>query len=158
MKVTISGQMQMQTNLSRLNGVIDEASVRRMLLDAAKPMVDTAKRLAPLDKGDLRDSIEAVVENGPDGPTVSVGSTSPIAHLVEFGTGGHTNGGQYAGTKHPGTPAQPFLRPAWDATEGAAEAGIGRDVMDIIDREIIKGVSTGRGAGGKTGPNLAKKR
>ena len=31
------------------------------------------------------------------------------AHLVEFGTAPHEQGGEFAGTMHPGTPARPFF-------------------------------------------------
>lgn len=37
------------------------------------------------------------------------------AKFVEFGTRARLNGGVYAGTMHPGTAPQPFLRPAFDA-------------------------------------------
>lgn len=42
------------------------------------------------------------------------------AHLVEFGTAPHTV--RFLGKQkvdHPGTPARPFLRPAWDMHEGS---------------------------------------
>lgn len=45
---------------------------------------------------------------------------APHAHLVEFGTAPHINGGKFAGSKHPGTAPQPFVRPAWDATQDIA--------------------------------------
>lgn len=50
------------------------------------------------------------------------------AHLVEFGTSPHINGGRFAGSKHPGTAPQPFARPAWDATSGTA--------LDLIGDEL----------------------
>ena len=36
-------------------------------------------------------------------------------HFVEFGTGPHLNGGKFAGSRHPGTTPEPFLRPAFDS-------------------------------------------
>lgn len=56
------------------------------------------------------------------------------AHFVEFGTAPRINGGRFAGTKHPGTAAQPFIRPAWDATSGTALDLIG----DELRAEIMK--------------------
>lgn len=149
-KVRISGMAGLQNALKGLEGAISEAEARRMLLNAMEPVVAAAQRYAPVDQGDLRDSIEAVVENGPKGPTVSVGSSSPIAHLVEFGTGGHAQGGQYAGTEHPGTPAQPFLRPAWDAAQDEAVADLGRALWREIQSQAKAGGSLPRL--GKTGP------
>lgn len=56
------------------------------------------------------------------------------AHLVEFGTAPHINRGKFSGSKHPGTAAQPFVRPAWDATSGNA-----LDLMgDALRAEIMK--------------------
>lgn len=56
------------------------------------------------------------------------------AHLVEFGTAPHINGGRFKGTKHPGTAPKPFARPAWDATSGTALDLIG----DELQAEIMK--------------------
>lgn len=45
---------------------------------------------------------------------VTVGDTSVrYAHLVEYGTAPHENRGEFAGTHHPGTQAQPFFWPAF---------------------------------------------
>lgn len=46
-----------------------------------------------------------------------MGPTQDIwyAKFVEFGTRPRVNGGRFAGTQHPGTAAEPFLRPAFDA-------------------------------------------
>lgn len=65
-----------------------------------------------------------------------VGPSSPAyhAHLVEFGTAPHINGGRFAGSQHPGTSPQPFARPAWDATSGTALDLIG----DTLREEIMK--------------------
>ena len=37
------------------------------------------------------------------------------ARFVEFGTKAHENGGRFAGSQHPGTAPDPFMRPAFDA-------------------------------------------
>lgn len=37
------------------------------------------------------------------------------AKFVEFGTKPHVNGGKFAGSRHPGSAPDPFLRPAFDA-------------------------------------------
>jgi len=44
------------------------------------------------------------------------------ARWVEFGTSAHTNGGKFAGTKNPGTSAQPYFYPAYRANKKAAES------------------------------------
>lgn len=65
---------------------------------------------------------------------VGPGEKAFHAHLVEFGTAPHINGGKFAGSKHPGTAPQPFARPAWDATQGEAL----QRISDELRAEIMK--------------------
>lgn len=72
---------------------------------ATKEIATEAKRLAPVDSGDYRDSIVGKS----DGITGYVAAwrgrrVNPISHLIEFGTQPHG--------KHPGTKAKPHLFPA----------------------------------------------
>jgi HK97 gp10 family phage protein len=92
---------------------------------AADEMVSTAKAYAPVDDGDLRDSIVATRTGQmtpaysqpggsqvvPEGSVlVTAGNTKArYPHLVEYGTRPHTNQGMFPGTQHPGTVAQPFF-------------------------------------------------
>lgn len=48
------------------------------------------------------------------------------AHMVEFGTAPHINGGKFAGTQHPGTAAQPFFYPAYRALRKRVKSRISR--------------------------------
>lgn len=65
-----------------------------------------------------------------------MGPTKEIwyAHFPEFGTGPRVNGGQFAGTQHPGTAPDPYLRPAFDAQ---AKPTIDR-LAPLIMQEINK--------------------
>lgn len=54
------------------------------------------------------------------------------AHLVEFGTAPHINGGLFAGTEHPGTRAQPFFYSTWRAKRRRARSRISRAVTKAI--------------------------
>lgn len=54
------------------------------------------------------------------------------AHLVEFGTAPHINGGAFAGTEHPGTTAQPFFYPTWRAKRRRARARVSRAITKAI--------------------------
>lgn len=81
-----------------------------------------AKDLAPVDTGNLRNSISHKVD--PDEPAAYVGTDTEYAPYVEFGTGIYAEGG--GGRPTPwvyqddegnwhwtrGNPAQPFLKPA----------------------------------------------
>lgn len=129
------------------------AITRRALQKAAAPMLEKAKRFAPIDSGRLEESIKISTRakgevgraayaqtmkatGGDKGAAVSamrdarrnfkaanppailyLGPTQNAwhAHFVEFGTRPHTNAGMYAGSQHPGTAPDPFLRPAFDS-------------------------------------------
>ena len=79
-----------------------------------------AKDLAPVDTGNLRNSISHTVDA--DEPAVYIGSNTSYAAYVELGTGIYTEGGRPtpwvyqddSGNWHwtAGNPAQPFLKPA----------------------------------------------
>ncbi len=79
-----------------------------------------AKDLAPVDTGNLRNSISHKVDDGE--PAVYIGSNVEYAAYVELGTGKYTEGGRPTpwvyqddnGNWHwtAGNPAQPFLAPA----------------------------------------------
>jgi len=95
---------------------------------SANEMVQLARTLAPVKTGRLRDSIKATPP-GQSIPKYSQGGISSApenswaitagnehvryAHLVEFGTKMHEQGGTMAGTIHPGTSKQPFFWPAY---------------------------------------------
>jgi HK97 gp10 family phage protein len=61
------------------------------------------------------------------------------AHMVEFGTDPHINGGKFAGTQHPGTNPQPFFLPAWRATKKPVRSRISRAVSKAV-RQSLAGV------------------
>lgn len=48
------------------------------------------------------------------------------AHIVEFGSRPHINGGKFAGSQHPGTAAQPFFYPAYRALRKRVKSRISR--------------------------------
>lgn len=79
-----------------------------------------AKRLTPVDTGNLRNSITHQVS--PDADEVQIGTNVEYAPYVELGTGKYAEGGRPTpwvyqddeGNWHwtAGNPAQPFLKPA----------------------------------------------
>ena len=106
--------------------------IRKALEKGAQEIATMARVMAPQDSGDLRNSIgytfgEFIPENSnvrgvqggaglgdPDlSVTVHAGDAKAFyAAFIEFGTAPHPQGGQFAGTQHPGTAAQPFFFPA----------------------------------------------
>lgn len=97
-----------------------------------------AKKLAPVDTGNLRNSISHKVD--PEEPAVYIGTNSSYAAYQEFGTGIYTEGGRDTpwvyqdekGNWHwtRGNKAQPFLKPA--------VADHARQYRQIIEQELKK--------------------
>lgn len=97
------------------------------LAAAGAVVQDEAKRLVPVDTGTLRDAIvvDAIRKAGAV-VAVEVGPTNPPAfhaHLVEFGT-------------NRGSPAQPYMRPAWDTKKGEAIDAAKRVLKEAITRGL----------------------
>ncbi len=113
-------------------------------------MVQMARALVPVDTGKLRDSIVATPPGGhppaysqgtdlsvvPDGAwMVSAGNTGVrYPHLVEFGTKPHENAGEFAGTMHPGTKAQPYFFPSYRVTKKRHRARAGKAISQSIKK------------------------
>lgn len=107
--------------------------IRAALETGAAEIAETARRFAPVDSGDLKASIghtfgqyraananvrgvvSAADTGDPDlSVTIHAGDEKAwYAALVEFGSKGHPQGGQFAGTVHPGNAAQPYFVPAY---------------------------------------------
>jgi HK97 gp10 family phage protein len=66
--------------------------------EIGEAVVEEARRIAPVDTGDLAASIHAVEETVDGGPGVAIVADVSYAAFVELGTSD--------------TPAQPYLRPA----------------------------------------------
>ncbi len=79
--------------------------------ELAEAIADTAKSLAPVDTGALRESIEWIKE----GDERFIGAGVPYAAYVEYGTST--------------TQARPFLRPAVLAAIQAARAIFSKEIM-----------------------------
>lgn len=98
-----------------------------------------AKKLAPVDTGNLRNSISHKVD--PEEPAVYIGSNSLYAAYQEFGTGIYTEGGRDTpwvyqdekGNWHwtRGNKAQPFLKPS--------VADHQKQYRQIIEQELKNG-------------------
>lgn len=84
------------------------AAVRK----SAEDIAAAARTAAPVDSGDLLDSIEARQESK---TAWVVEAKEFYAPFIEYGTPPHVVGGLYAGAKHPGTPPRPFMTPAAEA-------------------------------------------
>lgn len=127
--------------------------IRKALAESASEIVDLQRRAAPVEDGDLRDSIDwhygdakRIAYSQGFGGThelgvrISAGNTFVrYAHLVEFGTAPHPQGGKFAGSMHPGTPAKPFFYPMYRLGKKRAKSRITRGV-----NRAAKKVAAGR--------------
>lgn len=115
------------------------AAVEKALEECGLVAEGYAKKLAPVDTGNLRNSISHKVD--PEEPAVYIGSNSLYAAYQEFGTGIYTEGGRDTpwvyqdekGNWHwtRGNKAQPFLKPA--------VADHARQYRQIIEQELKNG-------------------
>ncbi len=134
MRVRVSGFRELDQRLARLEAALPEERVRKALHDGAQVLVDEMRRLAPVDTGRLRDSIQAVddrdarvygkVSAGDVSVYVGpVGSTEDgdvfYARFIEFGTSRRA--------------AEPFLRPALAARREQAEERVLADLSRAIE-------------------------
>lgn len=135
MKMRIEGLKQVDEALKDLPKATAKGVVRRVLRRRAEPMAMLTARLAPVDTSDLANSIEITTRLTPrqrryqrskgdnigaDAVVLYVGSSSPVAHLQEFGTRHHA--------------AQPFMRPAFEQLKYRVLDGIQKDLMNEIEK------------------------
>lgn len=128
--------------------------MKQALAQGADEIVADMKRLAPKKTGDLRQSIvqtwgggkvryssmSANTMEGAADPDLNVRISAGndlvrYAHLVEFGTAPHINGGKFAGSRHPGAQPKPFFFPAWRANKKRVRARITRATNKALKRE-----------------------
>lgn len=149
-RVYLKGLPQLKAKLIKLKEQTAE-QIRPAMAQAAQSVVDMMQRQVPVDSGDLRESIgwtfgdkpkyaQAVSRQSVGGLTVTIfaGNTKVrYAHLVEFGTAPHAQGGMFEGTEHPGTNAQPFFYPSWRASRKAVKAALRKAIKEAV-RNAVK--------------------
>ncbi|KKX28229.1 HK97-gp10 family putative phage morphogenesis protein [Rhizobium sp. LC145] len=111
--VKVEGLRELDRALGQLPQSVAKSVLRETLREAAEPMARTARQLAPKDEYHLYESIDVSTrlnkrqrsihreENKPTFQEMFVGTNNPAGVQQEFGNERH--------------PAQPFMRPAWDA-------------------------------------------
>jgi HK97 gp10 family phage protein len=127
--------------------------IAKAVREGADEIVRVQKSLAPVRTGALRDSIVATQgaaapaystfrggqgggESDPElSVTISAGNTKVrYAHLQEFGTAPHENGGIFAGSEHPGNSPSPFFFPGYRATRRRVKGRITRATKKAIKK------------------------
>ncbi|NSZ83438.1 HK97 gp10 family phage protein [Agrobacterium tumefaciens] len=144
---TLEGWDRLKRRLEKIPKAVREQT-QPAITSAAQDVAAVMKALAPVDDGDLKDSIE-VTPGGQKTPPHSQPGRSTVvpanaamitagnskvryAHLVEFGTRAHLNGGQFAGTKNPGSRAQPYFFSGFRLAQKKAAAKIKRAMSKAV--------------------------
>lgn len=150
---SVQGIRELKDKFTRASAAAKKAAISAVV-DGAKEVVDLQKKLVPVDQGDLRDSI-VVTPPGQTTPPysqpggqrtakqaeaiITAGNTKVrYAHLVEFGTAPHKNGGEFAGTQNPGFAAEPFFWPSWRALRPRVRSRVTRSINKAIKDEFSK--------------------
>lgn len=155
-EVEIQGLQQLNALLQQLPAKMEANILRGALRASGVVLRDEAKTQAPVDSGELRDSIRVSAridkKNGSIRAKVTAGNRKVFyAHMVEHGTAAHFIKPKnrkslfFAGlakevVNHPGSRRHPFMRPAFDGKSGAAIQAFADYVRARIDKLVKKGV------------------
>lgn len=154
----LEGFSELEKELENLSKSMGKGVLRRSLKKSAGPMVDLIKSKAPHGRGALSNSVAVSTKLDPRqraqhrkmfrddrasiemfiGPSYNIGDGGRHGHLVEFGTKPHVNGGKFAGTLHPGTPPQPFMRPAWEQDKVAMLDRLGKELWRELEKSLTR--------------------
>lgn len=119
MRFALDGVEEALSNIAAIAEAVGNDDLREDGLAALQPIVDDARSLAPVDEGDLRDSIEAVTfEDG----TIGVVIGDWKGHFFELGTVNMR--------------ATPMLGPAADANEAVVIEMFGKRIGARIEGAI----------------------
>jgi hypothetical protein len=147
----LEGFAQLEEVLAGLPGRFGEQVVNGILRKAGNIYVKRAKELSSNADvtGDTTKSIGIINDRKAGaitiGPRRGSGYKGYVAHLLEYGTAPHLIQAKAAGgllrfgdtyakqVQHPGIAAQPFLRPAFDETNGAMVQSIKDQCATIIE-------------------------
>lgn len=174
MGLRIEGMRDLDEALKQLPRATGRSVLDRALKRAAKPIQQKSRALAPRDTGALRKSIvvESVKRGNRAGKSAfaqalaaggSVGDAR--AALVSASSGGETRaevrvGPRKGKSKHESIktivqefgsvnqPAQPYMRPAWDANRDAASANIRKELWSEIEKAVARRAKRAAAKGG----------
>jgi len=148
---TIVGGRECADFLQQLPAKIEKNILRAALRAGANEYKAVAKPLIPVDDGDLVKSLRVTtrVKKGTVYASLKVGGRkAPHAHLVEFDTKPHkitpkekkalSFGGKAAReVNHPGTKAQPFMRPTADTAPKSVVAAVVAKIRERMTKEKL---------------------
>lgn len=150
----LEGFAELEQVLAGLPGKLGDQTVDKILRKAAQPYLKKAKELSSNQDvtGDTTKSLGIIANRKTNSITVGPRRGGQykgyVAHILEYGAAPHRIAAKAAGgllsfagsfapeVNHPGIAAQPFLRPAFDATHPAVVASIKDQAREIIASEF----------------------
>lgn len=155
-QISVQGLAALEKALETLPEKMERNIVRSALRAGLKHVLQEAQARVPVKSGALRDSIKLSAKSQnkmQDGlPTAQVRAGNKqafYAHMVEFGTQGHTiasksgkplfvnEGRPVYKVEHPGAAERPFMRPAFDAGNQQAIATFAATVRKRLTKQGI---------------------
>lgn len=147
--IKIRGLGRLSKRLAELPVKVQKRVLPKVVRAGANMVRDEARRLVVRRSGALAKTIKVRrVKTGSSlNVVMAVGTNARIGHLIEFGTAPHvikpkrkkavSYGPEqiYGAVKHPGTPAQPFLRPAFDRKVRHVTWRMRAKLQEEIERE-----------------------
>lgn len=145
MKVELKGFRELDAALAEFSKAGGKAILRRAATKALQPMLERAKQLVPVDEGDLRNSLtigtrlnkgeaRAARREGKSGVEVYMGTNSRNGAPREFGS--------------VRSPAQPFMRPAFESQKG--------EIIPTLQKELAIDVEKTRARAARKAAKLAR--
>lgn len=150
-KPALTGAAQLKTALSKLRDVPFKKNVDDAIVDGLKPLVDETQSRAP--RPSLKTGV-GIAKARSATATVRTflvgfkrGLPMRIAHLVEFGTAPHSMAKGASRRKglfqdrppfSPGTPPEPFFRPAYESTKDEVLRRVGGNVWNLFVKAVSK--------------------
>lgn len=147
----ITGGRELDASLQTLAPKVEKNILRSALRAGGNVFLKEVRINIPVDEGDLYRSAKVSTRSKKGLVTASVkvgGKKAPHAHLVEFETKPHkitpknaqalAIGGQVVReVDHPGTRAQPYMRPSFDAKPTQAIAAVGAQIRKRLTAQGI---------------------
>lgn len=155
LKMQIKGIDEMTKNLALLGTRIAKRGPAAAVRAGGSLIIREMRSRAPRETGSLKKSIGQKIKNYRGQKTVTgiigarsksyataAGKRNPAyyAHLVEFGTAPHRTGKRKSFLRrgkgrHPGSRAQPFMRPAWDSAAPRARDAVVDKMKQVFEKE-----------------------
>ena len=155
LKMQVKGIDEMTKNLAKLGTRVAARGPAAAVRAGGSVIIREMRLRAPRETGSLKKSIGQKVKTYRGQKTVTgiigarakpyqtaQGKRNPAyyAHLVEFGTAPHATGKKKSFLRrgkgrHPGSRAQPFMRPAWDSAAARARDAVVAKMEQVFDKE-----------------------